>query len=221
MKLAKFNLNQTRKNITLLAVVVVFAALKILAILISGDKNKIASKSDIVENQQNLTAVSLVEKISETSNPQNNARPGQARARLDSPNSSGEQQLLLELNARRTELEKKEQSLEEREVDLQNQSQALAEKLTELKTLTSKIQQVRLEKDNQYEARLEQLAQVYASIAPSEAAPMIGKLDEETALALLKRMPNKRMGQILTQMEPQRAVDLTKSLTKLEDPLAK
>lgn len=227
LNLPRFNLKQSTKNIALLAAVVIFASLKIFTIG-SEDKNQASNKSLIVEDQQNNAApTTLTEKKSENLIPQVSSKAGQSRARLDNPliaTNSGEQQLLLELDARRTELEKKAQNLEEKETEIKSQSQALAEKLAELKTLTSKIQQVRIEKDNQYEARLEQLSQVYGSIAPNEAAPMIAKLEEETALALLKRMPSKRMGQILSQMDSQRAVDLTKALTakdKLDDLPAK
>jgi flagellar motility protein MotE (MotC chaperone) len=135
-----------------------------------------------------------------------------------------EKQLLTELDARRVELEKRRQALDQREEDIKNQGQALAERLAELKTLSTRMSQARKERDNQYEARMEQLASVYGSMAPNEAAPLVNKLDEETALALLKRMPGKRMGQILSLMDPERAVALTRTLSdksKLEDVPAK
>ncbi|MFN8388999.1 MAG: hypothetical protein U0136_01765 [Bdellovibrionota bacterium] len=124
-----------------------------------------------------------------------------------------EKQILTELDARRVELERRRQALDRREEDLKNQGQAIAERLAELKTLSTRMGQVRKERDNQYEARLEQLANVYGSMAPNEAAPLVSKLDEQTALALLKRMPGKRLGQILSLMEPGRAVELTTTLT--------
>ena len=135
-----------------------------------------------------------------------------------------EKQVLTELDARRVELEKRRQALDQREEDIKNEAQALAERLAELKTLGTRMSQVRHERDNQYEARLEQLANVYGSMVPNEAAPLVNKLDEDTALALLKRMPGKRMGQILSLMEPGRAVDLTRILSdknKLDDVPAK
>lgn len=128
--------------------------------------------------------------------------------------SESEKQLLLELDTRRVELEKRREGLDQREAELRNQAQALADRLAELKSLTARLGQVRKEKSQQYDARMEQLANVYASMAPNEAAPLIGKLDEETALSLLKKMPSKRMGQILSGMEPDRAVRLTKILSE-------
>ena len=148
----------------------------------------------------------------QTAAPVANAKPGNWTV--------AEKQVLSELDARRVDLERRRQILDQREEDLKQQSQTLSERLAELKTLSGHMSQVRKERDNQYEARLEQLANVYGSMAPAEAAPLVNKLDEETALALLKRMPGKRMGQILSLMEPERAVQLTRVLsdkTKLDE----
>ena len=127
--------------------------------------------------------------------------------------STSDKQVLTELDARRVDLEKRRQELDRRESEIEAQGQALAERIAELRTLVTKVSQVRKEKDNQYEARLEQLANVYGSMAPNEAAPLVSKLDEETSLALLKRMPGKRMGQILSLMDSERAVHLTQLLS--------
>lgn len=128
--------------------------------------------------------------------------------------SPAEVKLLTELDSRRVELDNRESQLDQKESELKIQTQALAERTAELKSLSNKISQVRKEKDSQYEARMEQLATVYGTMAPNEAAPLVEKLDESTALALLKRMPNKRMAQILSAMPAERAVALTKTLSE-------
>ena len=51
-------------------------------------------------------------------------------------------------------------------------------------------------------------------MAPTEAAPLIAKLDDEIGLTLLERMPEKRLGQILSSMNQDRAIELTKRLTE-------
>ena len=127
--------------------------------------------------------------------------------------SESEKQVLLELDARRVELEKRREGLDRREAEIRSQSLALADRLGELKSLTMRLNQVRQERNVQYDSRMEQLANVYGSMAPNEAAPLIGRLDDQTALAILKKLPTKRMGQILSTMDADRAVRLTKSLT--------
>ena len=127
--------------------------------------------------------------------------------------SMAEKQVLTELDARRVELERKRQLLDEREADLKQQSAVLQERVAELRTLSAQVNQVRKESDNEYESRMDQLATVYVSMAPNEAAPLMAKLDDQIALALLKRMPGKRMGQILSVMDQDRAVLLTRILS--------
>lgn len=127
--------------------------------------------------------------------------------------SESEKELLTQLDSRRVELEKRRELLEAREADLGAKEQALSEQLVELRSLQRKLDELRREKDQIKESRLEQLATVYGSMDPQEAAPLIGKLDDEIALSLLQRMPTKRMGQILGMMDSERAVALTKSLT--------
>lgn len=127
--------------------------------------------------------------------------------------SPAEKKLLTQLDARRVELEQRNEQLDKREQELKLQSESLAERIAELKSLAAKIETVRLEQDHRKEARLEQLANVYGSMAPNEAAPLIARLDDELGLSLLQRMPGKRMGQILSLMDRDRAVALTRKLS--------
>ncbi|MCC6933481.1 MAG: hypothetical protein IT292_09535 [Deltaproteobacteria bacterium] len=124
-----------------------------------------------------------------------------------------DQELVKFLDSRRVELAEREQVLDKKEKDLRAQEQAISEKMADLKGLTAKLASYRTEKDQKHETRLEQLAEVYGSMAPNQAAPLIAKLDNATALSLLQRMTGKRMGQILSEMPSDRAIELTKSLT--------
>jgi len=128
--------------------------------------------------------------------------------------SPAEKDLLTQLDARRVELERRKDGLDKREQELKNQAQVLTERLAELRGLTSKLQELRKERNNKQEGRLAQLANVYGAMEPSEAAVLIGRLEDAIALELLERLPEKRMGQILSFMEKGRAVDLTKLLTE-------
>lgn len=128
--------------------------------------------------------------------------------------SEVEKQLLTQLDSRRVELEKRRHALDEREAELQSKETALSSRLAELRSLTRKLSSKRKQQNHRYEARLEQLANVYGSMPPNEAAPLIAQLDDKIALALLERMPGKRMGQILSMMQQKRAVGLTVMLTE-------
>ncbi len=126
---------------------------------------------------------------------------------------SSDKQMLLELDARRVELEQRKDGLDRREQDLKAQNQALSERLAELRSLTAKLSDTRKERDVKFETRMAQIGNVYGAMNPNEAAVLIARLDDDVAIELLQRMPEKRMGQILSFMDQDRAVDLTKILT--------
>ncbi len=127
--------------------------------------------------------------------------------------SSEEKELLGQLDARRVELEKRREILDRREAEIRAQSEGLAERLAELRTLTAKLSETRENLDHRYEERMEQLATVYGAMQPKEAAPLIGKLEDSIAIGLLERLPSKRLGQILSMMDSERAISLTKKLS--------
>mgnify|MGYP001614972632 CR=1 FL=1 len=127
--------------------------------------------------------------------------------------SEPERELLSQLDRRRVELERRRELLDARETEVKAQADALAERLAELRTLTAKLSDTRKNLDHRYEERMEQLANVYGSMQPKEAAPLIAKLDDPIALGLLERLPSKRLGQILSLMPADRAIELTKSLS--------
>ena len=124
-----------------------------------------------------------------------------------------DKQILFELDSRRVELEQRKEVLDRREQDLKAQTAALSERLAELRSLTAKLGEARKEKDQKYETRMEQLANVYGAMNPNESAVLIARLEDDTAIELLQRMPEKRMGQVLSFMDRERAVDLTRILT--------
>lgn len=132
--------------------------------------------------------------------------------------SSIEKELLTQLDARRVELEKRREMLDKREGELNNLARSVSEKLLDVQSITKKLSEMRKEKDQAYEARLTQLSEVYGSMGPKEAAPLIGKLDTEIAISLLQRLPGKKLAAILGVMDSQRAVELTKGLSAHSAP---
>ncbi len=203
------------KSVALIGGIVVLAGLKIMTS--SGLVNASGEKS-ITQELDELAAIdNPLEAGAIAGHPEARGMIPRAPANPEERKLVGwsfaDKELLSQLDARRVELEHRRAAVERREAELEMRGKALAEKLAELRTISSKLEKKRKEKDHRYEARLEQLATVYGSMAPKDAAPLIGRLDENIALALLERMPGKRMGQILALMPPQRAIELTKSLT--------
>jgi flagellar motility protein MotE (MotC chaperone) len=121
--------------------------------------------------------------------------------------------ILTSLDGRRVELEERSNRLDKREGEFVAKERELAIRLTELKDLTEKLKIEREKGDKQRGAQLDQLANVYGSMNPPEAAHLLEQLDIHVALSLVERMPEKRMAQILALMNSQRALELTNLLS--------
>jgi len=121
--------------------------------------------------------------------------------------------ILNALDLRRAELEERSQRLDERQEALDRRDGEFASKVVQLRDLTSRLQGEREKNERRRSTQIEQLANVYGSMNPQEAAPLIEQLDITIALALLERMPEKRIGQILSMMRPERALAITRMLS--------
>lgn len=132
---------------------------------------------------------------------------------MQQPFSPEEVEILKKLDLRRSELAERERALEEREQELKDRDGQYAARMTQLKEMTERLRVEREKDQKKRTAQLDQLANVYSSMNPQEAATLMQQLDVSIALALLERMPEKRIGQILALMQPERALTLTKMLS--------
>lgn len=136
-----------------------------------------------------------------------------AKASTPGSYSPEEVRILTSLDSRRVELDQKAKRLDEKEIDISKRDKEYVTKLAELRDLTEKLKSQRDRDDKKKGTQLDQLANVYGSMAPQEAAQLIEQLDITIAFPLLQRMPEKRMGQILPLMSPERALAITKLLS--------
>jgi len=127
--------------------------------------------------------------------------------------SKEEIRILTSLDARRAELEDRSHRLDEREQDISRRDREFLGKLQQLRELTDQLKGEREKDDKKRNAQIEQLANVYGSMAPLEAAALIEQLDITIALPLMEHMPEKRIGQILALMTKERALAITKLLS--------
>lgn len=127
--------------------------------------------------------------------------------------SKEEVKILTALDQRRAELEDRSGRLEQREHEFATRDRDLAARLTELKELSERLKLEREKGEKQRNVQLDQLANVYGSMNPPEAAHLLEQLDITIAHSLIQRMPEKRIGQILALMNAERALDLTNRLS--------
>jgi len=147
--------------------------------------------------------------------PGSSAMKGPSRGGLDliQPTSKSQLAVLTSLDHRRAELEERSQRLDERETQIGRRDKEFVARQSELKELTDLIRADRDKGEKKRSSQLEQLSNVYGSMNPPEAAALIEQLDVNIALSLLERMPEKRIGQILALMNPERALSITKMLS--------
>lgn len=142
-----------------------------------------------------------------------------AQATVVAPAQSGpkwskeEVKILTALDSRRAELEDRNARLEQREHEFAARDRDLAVRLTELKDLSERLKAEREKGEKQRNVQLDQLANVYGSMNPPEAAHLLEQLDINIAHSLIQRMPEKRIGQILSLMNAERALELTNRLS--------
>jgi flagellar motility protein MotE (MotC chaperone) len=127
--------------------------------------------------------------------------------------SKEEVKILTALDQRRSELEERSGRLEQREHEFSTRDRDLAARLTELKELSERLKLEREKGEKQRNVQLDQLANVYGSMNPPEAAHLLEQLDINIAHSLIQRMPEKRIGQILALMNAERALELTNRLS--------
>lgn len=127
--------------------------------------------------------------------------------------SREEVKVLTSLDSRRAELEERGKKIDERELELDRRDREFAARLTQLREMTATLKLDREKGEKKRNGQIEQLANVYGSMNPTEAAALMEQLDVTIALALLEKMPEKRIGQILALMTPERALALTRMLS--------
>lgn len=123
---------------------------------------------------------------------------------------------LQERQARLDALLDREKKLDEREESIRLIQKQIEEKLVTLQTLRKEITSLLKEKDNFEERRYEHLVKVYEGMKPSEAASLVERLQEHTAIQLLARMKSKKVSQILGEIQPENAARLSERLATVK-----
>jgi flagellar motility protein MotE (MotC chaperone) len=118
--------------------------------------------------------------------------------------------------ARLEAIEVKEHQLAEREEALHQARQQIESQLETLTTLRQEITELLVEKEAFEEQRFGHLVKVYEGMRPAEAASLVERLDEDTAVRLFFRMKEKKISKILEAVKPDVAARLSERLAALQ-----
>ncbi len=143
------------------------------------------------------------------------APPREPAAPPDPPPVTGsERAVLLELRQRRLELEKRDMSVAARESVLTAAEQKIAARVAELKTLQVQLASLDAERKKHEDADLQALVKLYETMKPREAAAIFNDLSMSVLLPLVGRMKENKAAAILAAMLPDRAREVTTQLAK-------
>jgi flagellar motility protein MotE (MotC chaperone) len=110
------------------------------------------------------------------------------------------QELDRQIDERRKELAREEESLSSLKRALDAAKQELLKEKEKLEELRGQVEADLGKRSKAGEDRLDQVAKVYAAMKPKEAASALEKMDEDMAVGILSKLPNRTVGKIFDLM---------------------
>ncbi len=111
-------------------------------------------------------------------------------------------------------LETREQALDERESEIADAEKRVAEKITALEALQTRIQALLQQEESIKDKKIKRLTSVYEGMKADRAAPVIAQMELSIVVKMFLRMDEKKVGKILSFLPPQQAVVISQALTR-------
>ena len=122
--------------------------------------------------------------------------------------------VLEELKRRRTDLEKREREMDQRQALLDVTEQRIEEKISEMDQMRHELKELLGQQSEQEAGRIKSLVKIYESMKPKDAAAIFDNLDMDILLQVVGQMSERRVSPILASMDTQRAQELTTLLAE-------
>jgi flagellar motility protein MotE (MotC chaperone) len=126
--------------------------------------------------------------------------------------------VLRDLRQRSLELDRREAELDERVAALASLEEEAAVELERLSTMRDAIVELMQQQQAGSQERIASLARVVDTMKASEAAAMLGGMDEDVALQVLRKIKPKQAGKVLGAMPDKKAQQLGDRMTVVPDP---
>jgi flagellar motility protein MotE (MotC chaperone) len=127
---------------------------------------------------------------------------------------AAERALLEQLRSRRTEIDRREHAVNEREVVLAASERRLTERIEALAALQARLEAAEQARTEREEAGWRQMVKLYEGMRPREAAAILDELDMAVLVQILGRMGERKAAPLLGAMRPERARQLTAELAR-------
>lgn len=132
--------------------------------------------------------------------------------------SAAEVQVLQALQARRQTLDQRAEQYSTQDELMTAAEQRLNERLTELRTLETHVNDLLGQLDEAQEQRLASLVDVYQRMRAKDAAAVFDGLDDAVLVQVASRMRQANLAEVMGRMEPARARALTEMLADRARP---
>lgn len=134
---------------------------------------------------------------------------------IEPPVDEAERAVLLDLRARRTVLEGREQAMAAREAIQVAAERRLTERVAELTALQTRLEQLDQTRRERDDANWHGLVKTYEAMRPRDAAAILNELETPVLLQVLDRMKEAKAALVLAAMLPDRARTATTGLAQL------
>lgn len=127
-------------------------------------------------------------------------------------------EFLSKLDDRKKELDRREQNLEQMELELQKQKKMIDQKITELQRMRQEISKIlknRIDMDNE---KINKLVDFYSNMKPAQAAQVFAEINEDLAVEVLGRMKKKNAAAIMNLLKPDKAQVLSEKFAGYRAP---
>ncbi len=132
--------------------------------------------------------------------------------------SRGVDAIISEIRKREVELARREQQVAERERAVVELEELIDRRATELERIRSEVERRIADWSAQGQDRVQQLASVYAAMPPAKAGTLLGKLDLDLAVSVIRGMKKKSSAAVLSAMRSDRALLVSRRLLRPLDP---
>lgn len=123
--------------------------------------------------------------------------------------------LMTSLEVKKNELDKKEQFLRAEEQRLLLLKKEIVEKIDLLRAQEEKLNAANEVQKTADSKNFKELAKVFEATPPAKAGVMLEQLDVKTAAGITMNMKREKAGAIWGFLSPQRAVEITREITRL------
>ena len=113
------------------------------------------------------------------------------------------------------EYEKKEKKLALKEIELKTMAGEVDKKLAQLQTVRDQLRRLLEQKDEVDIQRVKGLSKMYEKMESAQGAVLLAELDQELAVKILAGMKSKSAGQLLGNMPPAKATELSTAYSTL------